>query len=160
MHVPMNNNDKQQVAINRLQQTSHAIALQIQHVFQGAYKVEARLIGVTNFPPLERTVADIIASRTTFFGSWQGDELVAVIEVSYNEPQLDIDSLVVHPDHFRKGLARRLLRFVLNHYHWETAEVETAQANSPAITLYEQFGFVETRRFQTPIGITKVNLRL
>ncbi len=156
----MKNSDKQQSQIAGLQHTDHSIALQIQEVFHSAYKVEAKLIGVTNFPPLERKVADIMASSTTFYGSWHDDKLLAVIEVNYYDPQLNINSLVVHPDHFRQGQASSLLRFVLNHYHWETAEVETAQANMPAITLYEQFGFVETRRFQTPMGIMKVSLRL
>lgn len=156
----MDNHDKALNAITRLRHTDHSVALQIQKVFFSAYKVEAKLIGVTNFPPLERKVADIVASDTTFYGSHYDGQLCAVIEIGYYDPQLNINSLVVHPDYFRQGLARELMRFVLNHYHWETAEVETALANMPAITLYEQFGFTETRRFQASMGITKVSLRL
>ncbi len=152
--------NKQQDSIQPLKHTEHAVALRIQQVFQAAYRIEANLIGVKNFPPLERTVRDISASGTEFFGCWRATVLTAVIEVSYQEPHLAIDSLVVHPDYFRQGLARRLLRFILQQYRWETAEVETAQANMPAITLYEQVGFVETQRFQTPVGIGKVRLRL
>ena len=156
----MNNHDIRDSAIACLQHTDHAVALQIQKVFFRAYKVEAKLIGVTHFPPLERKVVDIIASDTIFYGYQFDDKLLAVIEVNYQPPQLDINSLVVHPDYFRQGLAGELLGFVLNYYHWETAVVETALANFPAIALYEQHGFTETRHFQIPMGITKVSLKL
>lgn len=146
--------------IIQLRHTSHSVALRIQQVFQSAYRIEARLIGVVNFPPLERTVRDIIASDTVFYGLMRDDDLIAVVEIDYDEPLLDICSLVVDPAYFRQGLAGQLLRYVLNHYPWETAEVETAVANTPAITLYEQLGFAETARFTTPGGISKVSLRL
>jgi len=125
-----------------------------------AYRIEAKLIGVTDFPPLQRTVRDVIASQTCFYGCQQNDMLTALIEITYDKIQLRINSLVVHPDYFRQGLASRLLKFVLTHYQYETALVETGLANLPAITLYEQFGFIETSRFNIAGGITKVAMRL
>ncbi len=149
-----------QFKVSSVDQTEYLSAFQIHKLFQNAYRVEAELIGVTSFPPLDRTIRNIKASVSRFFACWDAEVLIALIETTYQEPHLEIDSLVVHPDYFRQGLAGGLLQFVLQHYYWETAEVETAAANLPAITLYEQFGFRETRRFSTPCGILKVALRL
>ncbi len=146
--------------VNKLDQTDHADALQIHSLFQRAYRVEAQLIGVRSIPPLDRTVRDIMASETCFFGCWDDELLIAAVEVEYYEPHLGINSLVVHPDYFRQGLGRQLLRYVLAEYVWETAKVETALANLPAITLYEQFGFKETLRYSAAAGITKVAMRM
>ena len=50
-------------------------------------------------------------------------------------------SLVVDPNYFRRGIASKLIDFVLNHYEVNMFTVETGKDNGPARKLYEGFGF-------------------
>ncbi len=52
------------VMIQKLDNRCEIVAEQIFAVFQNAYKVEAQLIGATNFPPLARTIEKIKDSET------------------------------------------------------------------------------------------------
>jgi ribosomal protein S18 acetylase RimI-like enzyme len=94
-----------------------------------------------------------------FFGCREDGILAAATEITERDSELSINSLGVDPLYFRKGYASRLLSFVLDSFVWETAVVETAAANGPAIGLYAKFGFVEATRWQTADGISMVLLR-
>ena len=144
--------------IELLDHHSERVAIQIYHVFQRSYKVEAEVVGVNDFPPLRRTASLIRSSSSQFLGLWVGDDLAAVIEFTEGEDELSIDSLVVCPQYFRRGLASQLLRSLLVRFPHQIACVETAAANSPAIKLYQKFGFSESRRWKTADGIDKVGL--
>ena len=134
------------------------VAIQIYDVFQQSYKIEAQLVGVKEFPPLQRSTSHIQAASSKFLGQWIGSDLAVVLEYSLGDAHLSIDSLVVHPRYFRRGLASKILRLLLDRVHWQTADVETAAANHPAIALYEKFGFSESKRWGTNEGIEKVQL--
>ncbi|MCP5047578.1 MAG: GNAT family N-acetyltransferase [bacterium] len=115
---------------------------QIYGLFQASYPIEAELMGVTDFPPLNRGVKDILNSSTRFFGSVQGNTLVAAIEIDQIEDRkFNIDSLVVSPGCFRQGLGSRLLSWTLEELAWQAVTVSTASANIPAIRLYQKLGF-------------------
>ncbi len=146
--------------IELLDHSAGSVAKQIYRVFQRAYKVEAGLVGIEDgeFPPLRRSASHIQASSSQFLGAWIGDTLVAVLELSYERGHLSIDSLVVHPQYFRRGLAGQLLQSALDKFDWRSANVETAAANDPAISLYKKFGFSEARYWKTESGIEKVLL--
>ncbi len=137
---------------------SESVAIQIHDVFQLSYKIEARLVGVDDFPPLRREVSLIQSSSSQFFGQRIEGDLAAVIEFTKSERDLSIDSLVVHPQYFRRGLASQLLRSLLAKIPWQNAFVDTAAANNPAIELYRKFGFSESERWKTAEGIEKVRL--
>lgn len=144
--------------IELLDHRSKDMAMKIHSVFQRSYKVEAQLIGATEFPPLQRSVAHIQAAGSKFLGQWGKSGLNAVIEYSLAAGHLGIDSLVVHPRYFRRGLGSEILRSLLDRVDWQTADVETAAMNHPAIALYEKFGFAESKRWATKEGIEKVQL--
>lgn len=146
--------------INKLDNANSKIASQIFEVFQSSYKIEADLIGVENFPPLSRTTQQIEHSSTTFFGFIDNENVVAVIEVNVVGSQLEIDSLTVAPTHFKKGIAAKLIKHVLEVYEYSQAIVETAVLNAPAISLYEKHGFIEFKRWTPSHGIEKLALRL
>ncbi|NOU50481.1 GNAT family N-acetyltransferase [Pseudoalteromonas sp. JBTF-M23] len=135
-------------------------AQRIYHVFQQSYKIEAQLIGTEHFPPLSRTTADISNSPSDFYGFFEQDTLAAVIEIEVAEQTLDIHSLTVDPQFFRKGIADKLMRYVLSEFATTQAIVETAAVNEPAIRLYRKHGFVITKRFTPSHGIEKVAMRL
>jgi ribosomal protein S18 acetylase RimI-like enzyme len=134
------------------------VAIQVYDLFQQSYQIEAQLVGAKEFPPLQRSASHIQAASSKFLAQWVGSDLAVVIEFSLGEDHLSIDSLVVHPRHFRRGLASNILRSLLDRVNWQTADVETAAANHPAIALYEKFRFSESKRWKRNNGIEKVQL--
>ena len=146
--------------IKILDSKTEVVAEQIYGLFQRSYQEEAQLIGVEFFPPLHRTKEQIQAASTAFLGSWLESDLAAVVEFSYEATHLNIDSLVVEPQYFRRGLATQLLTKLLGMLDWQTAEVETASANQPAIALYRRLGFTELRKWRTRDGIEKIQLTI
>jgi ribosomal protein S18 acetylase RimI-like enzyme len=127
------------------------IAEEIRALLHAAYRVEGELLGVADFPPLARTAATIRSAPATFHGLREGERLVAVTEIeAADHGGRHIASLGVHPDRFRRGLARTLLRQVLGLPPPARFTVSTGALNAPALRLYRQLGFVEERRWLTP----------
>jgi ribosomal protein S18 acetylase RimI-like enzyme len=67
-----------------------------------------------------------------------------------------IQSLVVHPDFFRRGIARKLIEFILQKFDSNQFTVETGKDNDPARKLYESFGFQLVKTYIAEENITKV----
>jgi len=152
MHRPEHN-------IIRMQQHKSTVAADIVQIMQEAYRVEAQLLGVDDFPPLKRTVEDVQNSASSFYGYQKNATLAAVVEVTCNAGCLDIHSLIVSPSFFRQGLASDLLDFVLDCYDWMSARVETGRDNQPAIKLYQKKGFIIVKQWLTSTGIMKIGLQ-
>jgi ribosomal protein S18 acetylase RimI-like enzyme len=146
--------------IESIDHRSASVANEIYTIFQASYRIEAGLVGSDDFPPLRRSASDIRSSSSQFLGERIGVDLASVVEFSQSGDDLSIDSLVVHPQYFRRGLAGQILRSLLANYQWKNADVETAAANMPALVLYEKMGFTESKRWQTVDGIEKVQLML
>ena len=146
--------------IQKLDNTTDKIAIQIFTVFQNSYKVEAQLIGTQEFPPLTRGIKNIKESKTLFYGFIENGNLAAVIEINIKAKRLEIDSLTVDPIYFRKGIAGKLINFVLTTFEFSEAIVETAIMNEPAIKLYNKYGFIEFKRWVPSHGIPKLALSL
>lgn len=144
--------------IRQLDNSNAWIADSIFQTFQNSYKIEATLIGARYFPPLSRTVEEISSATSHFYGYFENKNLAAVIEIAIIEKTLEIDSLTVDANYFRKGIAGKLLRFALSEFNVEKVIVETASANTPAIALYQKYGFVEYKRWLPAHGIEKVAL--
>jgi len=149
---------KQSSSIKLLNHTDLYIAERIYQLFQKSYSIEAKLIGVDSFPPLERTLDNIQDSKTQFWGYYKNDNLAAIAEIELTNKLLDINSFVVSTTFFRQGIGSDLLGYLLTNLSFEFAVVETATANKPAISLYKKFGFIETKKWLTEIGIEKVML--
>ena len=144
--------------VRRLNNTEEPISERIYDVFQSSYKIEAKLLGVDDFPPLSRAREDLQKSHTDFWGYWQNDQLAAVVEIEFRNLSLDICSLVVDPAFFRQGIGEKLLRSVIDQYEHKLVEVETGFDNKPAIALYKKLGFEESKIWKTSIGIAKIKL--
>lgn len=130
----------------------------MQKVFLASYAIEAELLKATDFPPLKRPLADYINSKNDFFGFMKGDEITGVVEIKHHEDYTHIQSLVVHPDHFRQGIAKQLMEFVLSEFGKKLLMVETGVDNGPAIRLYEKFDFEEVHQWDTYHGVRKIRL--
>ena len=146
--------------IKKLSPRDKEIVEQIFDVFQASYRIEANLLGVEVFPPLNRTVDNFMKSNTSFYGYLEGGELAAVIEIDELSHVIDVCSLVVSPSHFRKGIARKLLTYTRDFFPKYNLIVETGVDNLPAIQLYESFGFIEVKRWWLTKEIEKVKFEL
>ena len=131
---------------------------QIYQLFQAAYRVEADLIGVQSFPPLERSAQEIGRSESYFYGEFHMGELAAVIETEAapGANKNDILSLAVAPSSARQGLGMKLVQFILQSS--SEVVVTTAYKNQPAIQLYQKLGFAIVREFDTPEQIVMVEM--
>ena len=142
--------------ITKLDNSNEDIADKIFTIFQNSYKIEAQLIGVDDFPPLLRSLENIKKSKTQFYGFKEGNSLAAIIEVVFENKLMDINSLTVDPQFFRKGIADKLMEYILTKFNCLKAVVETAVVNTPAINLYKKHGFAEFKRWTPSHGIEKL----
>ena len=124
------------------------VSQQIWLLFQTSYKVEADLLLLETFPPLQRSEQNIQVSCSRFYGIFESLELVAAIEIKESRGAVDFDSLVVNPKHFRRGLATRLIEFALKLYKGSSFRVKTAKKNVPGLALYRKFGFNVVREIK------------
>ncbi len=106
-----------------------------------SYQFEAELIGTSNIPPLRDTVESIQQSGETFLGYYMEEEICGVISHKAENNEMDIHRLFVHPAHFRKGIAKRLLTFIEKSTEAMVVKVATATKNTPAIHFYQKNGF-------------------
>ncbi|WP_424961901.1 GNAT family N-acetyltransferase [Ekhidna sp.] len=143
--------------IRKLDHKNQEIAIQIRGVFQASYAIEAKLLDAEdNFPPLKRPLSAFIHADTEFFGHFEDERIAGVIEVKSDRDCTHIQSLVVHPDFFRKGIASQLIYYLFTHFDSDVYTVETGAKNEPAIALYERFGFTLVKKWMTEFGIEKV----
>jgi ribosomal protein S18 acetylase RimI-like enzyme len=106
-----------------------------------SYKVEAEIIGSYEIPPLKDTVHTLQHCGETFFGYFENDELCGAISINADDDKVDIHRLIVHPNHFRKGIAQLLLNFIESKFEVETIKVATGSKNIPAVSFYKKNGF-------------------
>jgi ribosomal protein S18 acetylase RimI-like enzyme len=142
--------------IQRIEHSTSINARGIRRVFQISYRIEAQLLGAKKFPPLERPITAFQNCTNDFFGFYENEEVVAVIEMKKELKSLHIQSLVVNPNYFRRGIAKNLVEFVLNHYELNLFTVETGKDNRPARKLYESFNFQLVKTYLAAENIMKV----
>ncbi|MGE6489649.1 GNAT family N-acetyltransferase [Paenisporosarcina sp. NPDC076898] len=125
-----------------------------------SYQIEADLIGFQGIPALLETVDDIVDSKETFIGYYEGDQLLGVLSYEENENVVDICRLVVSPASFRKGIGRQLVSYVVEEIRGSREMiVSTGLKNIPAVTLYEKLGFKQERTMEIAPGVQIVNMR-
>ncbi|MBD1381033.1 GNAT family N-acetyltransferase [Metabacillus arenae] len=132
--------------IKSLNVNNAEMAEKILNVQIPAYKVEAEMINFHGIPQLKDTPGTIMNSKEKFLGFMLEDELAGFISYTENHIAIEICRLVVHPSHFRKGIARKLVAFVMmNMVKDKKAVVSTGAKNLPAKKLYKSFGFKEVK---------------
>jgi ribosomal protein S18 acetylase RimI-like enzyme len=142
--------------IIKINNKKNKIAEEIRAIFQASYTVEAEMLKVVDFPPLQRTVSQFLNSNSEFYAYCLIENIVGVIEIENNEDLTHIQSLVVYPKYFRTGIGSKLVQFILDTYKSKIFTVETGIDNQPAIKLYTSFGFQEQGKWDTNHGVRKV----
>ena len=150
------------ISLSSIDHRIPVVAQQIHAIRMSAYTQEAKLLGVSRFPPLERRVDDILASTEEFIGAFDNKTLSGVLSMCADEEGkgVNISSLVVHPHHQRRGLGQALVRAATDRHHALELTVQTAAANVPALALYARFGFKEYRRWSSgnePLKLVKLS---
>ncbi|MNL73731.1 Acetyltransferase (GNAT) family protein [compost metagenome] len=65
-----------------------------------------------------------------------------------------ITRLMVQPEHLREGIGSELLRHVLKHHSRIKHFLVNASAlNTPAISLYQKFGFAAVESYMADVGV-------
>ncbi len=110
-----------------------------------SYKVEAEIIDYFDIPPLKDTVQSLQQCGETFFGYYLNKEICGVISLKAVGEIIDVHRLMVHPCHFRKGIAQKLLNFIeVQMKDFKVIAVSTGTKNTPAVTFYLKNGFIKT----------------
>ena len=145
--------------IVRLHPADEGVAEQLKLLHDSAYLVEAQLLGLDDFPPLNRTLESYLKSRSVFYGCIHEDCCVGSVELEADiSSVLGVSSLVVDPRFFRQGIATKLMMHVLSKAGSRRVIVSTATGNHPAINLYEGLGFRQADHWTTDAGIDLVLL--
>lgn len=137
----------------QLDQKNEKTAGEIQKIQRQAYQIEADLIGFDGIPQLAETAAEVQKSEEIFIG-YIKEELLGFISYKEKNGLIDIHRLAIDPWHFRKGIAKSLLTFLLEQFSGREVIVSTGTANIPARKLYESFGFQEQEIIEVAPEIT------
>ncbi len=79
--------------------------------------------------------------------------MAGAVSYKLEEKVLDIHRVMVHPRHFRKGVATALLQSLLDSTTAvHRVEVRTGSLNHPARKLYRRLGFIEVGEEETAPG--------
>jgi tRNA(adenine34) deaminase len=120
-----------------------ASAEAVYHLQQLAYPIETKLIGLPSIAPLLDTPETLQNCGEQFIACFEEDRLVGAVSYKLidNLSTLDIHRMMVHPDRFRRGIASKLLEAALAIPGIRKALVSTGTLNTPAVALYERYGF-------------------
>lgn len=145
--------------IIKINNKKNRIAKEIRDIFQISYAIEAKMLKAIDFPPLKRTISQFLNSNSEFYAYYLTNNIAGVIEIKNNQDVTHIQSLVVYPKYFRKGIGSKLVQFILDTYKSRIFTVETGLDNYPAIRLYTSFNFEEQDQWDTDHGIRKVRFK-
>jgi ribosomal protein S18 acetylase RimI-like enzyme len=107
-----------------------------------SYQVEAELIGSNEIPPLKETLAQLKQCDEEFIGYFIDEELVGVLSFKIVKDVIDLHRVMVHPDYFRKGIAKQMVDYVEKKMESHPLMiVSTGAKNFPAIKFYLKLGF-------------------
>ncbi|MNJ43283.1 Acetyltransferase (GNAT) family protein [compost metagenome] len=138
----------------KLDVTNYDTARRMIEVQIPAYKVEAELIGYDGIPQLMDTVELMMQCQEKCIGYDVDGELAAFVSYEETEQEVEICRLVVHPDHFRKGIATMLVEHVVERIaQGRTIQVSTGALNFPAKGLYQAFGFRQVKDVEVAPGV-------
>lgn len=107
-----------------------------------SYQIEAELIRFFEIPALKESFEELMKCAEVFFGYFEEGQLVGAVSYEHEGGKLTICRMVVHPEHFRKGIAGRLILFLEERFpDIDVFSVSTGKDNLPAKTLYLKNGF-------------------
>jgi ribosomal protein S18 acetylase RimI-like enzyme len=138
----------------------HSTAAQIHELARAAYALEAERIGCADFPPLRESLDELRLSQDRFLVFEQAGCIIGALSFARGTDSVVITRLVVSPRHLRQGIATKLLAELERRLTpLKCLTVTTAQANGPAVLLYQRLGYTATKASNSSEGIPLVHLR-
>ena len=145
--------------IKRLDNKNREIATEILSIQIPSYLVEAKIIDYYDLPPLKDTIDSLQLCQETFFAYYLQEELCGIISLKLDRTEVDLHRLIVHPEHFRKGIAQKLLDFVEMIEGVKSMRVTTGAKNKPAINFYSKNGFRKLQEVKVDEHLTLSSFR-
>lgn len=128
--------------IKNLDLHNSALVEELYELQRASYLVEAKLINFFEIPPLKETLEELTVCGESFLGYFEEENLAGAISYTIDDEVLTICRMVVHPNHFRKGIAQKLLTAVEETNKENTLfKVSTGKENNPAKGLYLKNGY-------------------
>lgn len=134
--------------------TDDAQVEQLWYLQQLSYRIEAQWNGFQVIPPLMDTVITLRNCGEIFYADFEEGEMIGAVSYKKDQETVTVCRMMVHPEHFLKGVAGRLLQLV------EEAEpdiamfkVVTESKNLPAVKLYTKYGYKAMDRKEAALGI-------
>ncbi|NOU92641.1 GNAT family N-acetyltransferase [Paenibacillus sp. LMG 31456] len=122
---------------------------------QLSYRIEAKLIGFKEIPPLWDSPKTLRDSGELFFGYYEDDRLAGSVSVKQSPKELTICRMMVHSSYFRRGVASSLLKFAeALAIPGMLIKVSTGTKNEPAVNLYRKYGYQPDQTMDIAKGIT------
>ncbi len=143
--------------IKKLDINCEKTAKEILALQKASYQTEADIIDFYDIPPLQNTLKTLMDCDEEFFGYIVNDEIAGIISFKIFENILDIHRVAIHPNHFRKGIAEKLVNFVETVEGISKCIVCTGKKNKPAVNLYLKNGYkiIEDIKIEEKLVITK-----
>lgn len=140
--------------IKRLNNGDIETAEQIVALQKKSYMIEARLMGFYGIPTLNDTIETVRQCDEAFYGYYEDGVLAGFISYKLKEDWLDICRVAVHPEYFRRGIAKRLVTYIEGiNKGVKGVIVSTGVKNEPAVNLYLKLGFRMVRETEVAKGI-------
>ena len=111
-------------------------------VHRASFAVQAELMNFPGLPPLHQTAEEIAASGEEIWLVEEDGALAGGMGLLEHGDVLEIARLFVAPAFFRRGIGSALVRRAIDAARGRAMVVGTGWINTPALALYERFGFV------------------
>ncbi|MFD1738189.1 GNAT family N-acetyltransferase [Bacillus salitolerans] len=133
--------------------TNDRLVQELYQLQRASYLIEAKIINFDDIPPLLETLEDFRNCKEMFLGYFEEGVLAGAISFEKENRALTICRLVVHPNHFRKGIAQSLLHALEALEPKGSIQVSTGRDNEPAIKLYSKNGYTLERDIEVVPGL-------
>ena len=140
--------------IKRLDLHNNNLVKELFELQRASYLVEAKLINFFEIPPLKETMAELKKCGESFLGYFECDKLTGALSYTSEGEVLTICRMIVHPNHFRKGIAQKLLEEAEKiNGEMSIIKVSTGKENIPAKKLYQKNGYKLVGDFEVVPGL-------
>ncbi len=108
-----------------------------------AYQTEAEIYNDYYIPPLMQTLDEFVeeASQSTILKYTEHNFIIGSVRAYQKNGTCYIGKLIVHPDYRNKGIGKKLLAAIEEHYEGLRYELFTGNRSEKNLAIYEKAGY-------------------